>query len=122
MSTTANRKAVLDAAGILLQLNQECVTPSWGTKYEDSLEASLVDSVQRAVKALEEWRRSKAARLALDALVPGWKLIDVSDLLPRDKWFSFTSNEPTEWVEWLISNGVFKETAIKRVKEAFEAE
>ncbi len=112
-----DRKAVLDAAGVLVGL--------WsGGYYSDTENAKpyeniLEENVAEAQKKLDEYRRSKAAWIALDAILPGWRYVDASDYIPREKWSAFASNLPEEWVAWLIANNVSKEVAERLVKQAF---
>lgn len=37
--------------------------------------------------------------------------VDASNHLPREKWDSFLSSSPEEWIAWLVENGVERETA-----------
>lgn len=76
---------------------------------DDSREKRLVEEAEKAQKILDDYRKARAARLALDTLMPGWVDLDISEYLPREKWHVFVSNKREEWGQWLHENGITPE-------------
>lgn len=116
---TTERQAILDAATMLCKLQNKGTFRSYDSRTDGNVETVLRNAVAQAQQNLDEFLASKAARIALDALLPGWRHVDVSDHLPRDLWHAFVSNDPAEWEAWLVEHGIEKQTAARMVKEKF---
>lgn len=79
----------------------------WNSEAEqDVIEESLAREVRESQEKLRNYRESRALRLALDSLLPGWRYIDASDYLPREKWRAFISDSREEWEAWLRGQSV----------------
>lgn len=104
------------AAQTLWKLYCACPVPYVPSQHAEPYEKALQAAVEKATKDLETYRISKAARLALDAICPGWFEVDVSDILPREKWCDFVSNSESEWVDWLVAQGIDRKLASAHVK------
>lgn len=104
-----SRTATLDAGLIFLKLLRSAPlgARAFGSQREhDETEARLRNDLANAQAALDSFRLSRAASAGLDAILPGWRDLDVSDFLPSSKWHTFVSNDKAEWVAWLVENGV----------------
>lgn len=88
----------------------------------DKIEGALKNKADEALATLQDYRRIRALRVALDIIMPGWKYVDASDHLPREKWNVFISNNPDEWLAWLSGQGVPDDRARALVAHAFRAE
>jgi hypothetical protein len=111
-----NRAATLDAALVFFDLFKKSPCGPLGGETDEPYEQMLRRECEKAKEALDVWLKAKAARLALDSVLPGWYYIDASDHLPKEKWRSFVSNSKEEWSRWLFANGV-SETAIQNLLE-----
>lgn len=78
--------------------------PTNDEKTDDSIESSLRTEAEKAATALAQFRRSRAISASLGAIMPGWKYVDASDWLPREKWRTFVSSDKDEWLAWLAAN------------------
>lgn len=112
----SERKAVLGAASVLLK-NQLYTSDgnyrkiSWHPSQQKAdLEGLLERKLEEAMAALDSFRESRAFWLALDALLPGWFDLDLSDYIKGPSSF-FVSNDPREWFDHMISVGIDEETA-----------
>jgi len=117
----ASRKEVLAATSILYKTMHDKV--SYATDNEasnDLMEASLVETVKNAQKSLDDFRASRALRMALDSILPGWVYIDASDYLPKELWGVFVSDDPAEHLAWLKEHSVPSDVANDLVKRYFE--
>lgn len=123
--TRPERAGALMAAGELyrrLKGVHVAVTASGDPTLDMLMERSLADRVAKAQHELDDFRGSRAAMLALDALLPGWVYVDASDFLPKAMWRTFVSNDRQEWVDWLVGNGVQPEAAARLVGQEFDAQ
>ena len=120
----SKRKPLLAAAAVLYKMNLDNGPyASVGSEYEDDMEAHLVEDIKKAQANLDGFRASRAARMGLDAMLPGWVEIDHSDYTPREKWHAFVSNQQDEWVAWLVEHSrLSREAAEKFVAEKFKKE
>lgn len=118
-----DRKAVLDAAAVLLK--NHFLTPDgkhraevWDPHgYVLLVEGELEQRIERAKRDLECFRESRAFRMALDLLLPGWFDIDLSDHITTPQGHGFVSNDPQEWFDHMISVGIDEEIAKKLLSE-----
>lgn len=114
--TNSERKVVLGAASVLLK-NQLYTSDgnyrkfSWHpSQQKTDLESLLERRLVEAQEDLNSLRESRAFRLALDALLPGWFDLDLSDYV-KGPIPSFVSNDPREWFDYMISVGIDEEVA-----------
>lgn len=113
MPQDPKRAALISAASLLYRSYRERPDgSSRAVEYRPSdvaarYEAALVQAVEKAKEELRSYQETKAFRMGLDALLPGWFDMDVGDLgLPRELWHAFVSDNVEEWVEWLVEHGV----------------
>lgn len=83
------------------------------------MEDTLLEQLKTAHDALDDFRKGSILRVALDNKLPGWRYIDASDYLPKDKWRTFISNSPSEWFTWLTEQGIAEDLAQGLVDDAF---
>lgn len=112
-----NRQAEINAALVFLNMIRPSMYHPMGDKSDDEREKRLVEEAEKAQKLLDDFRKARAARLALDTLMPGWVDLDASDYLPQHKWHGFISNKREEWGRWFHENGVPPETVAKIFRE-----
>ena len=118
MSATKDqgRKAKLDAAVVLYQMLAKANFLAGGDQEQnDKIEEMYRATLKEAQDTLDKFRAARAARLAIDALLPGWHPVDASDHLPRELWHAFVSNDRAEWLEWLRAHDVPERKAVERV-------
>lgn len=89
----------------------------------EEYEQHLVGELAAAQRTLDAYRTGQSLARCLDALLPGWVDLDISDfktgsILARD-WHTFVSNDEGTWVEWLMSKGVDREEAAAHVRASF---
>lgn len=102
-----DRARLLMAAAMIYEEMEKVINPvSSDDNLNDRMEQALVEGFNRARTQLVDYRRSRGFKLALDGIQPGWKYIDASKWLPKEKWGTFVSNNKLEWFEWLYANGV----------------
>lgn len=119
-----DRKTLLSAASVLLKnflfdSDGKYRGISWDPAQKMGsfdLEQILEDNLAKAQKELDSFRESRGFRMALDAMLPGWFDIDVSDQIPGNCFF-FVSNDPQEWFDWMIQHGINEKTAKKLLSE-----
>ncbi len=92
--------------------------------YDDDYERMLEQKLAEAQAALDAYRTGAALARTLDALLPGWVDLDVSNFktgsITDDDWHTFVSNEVDPWVEWLVARGVDRAEATDHVRERFQ--
>ena len=82
-----------------------------------SAEAHLRQEVERAQRALTEFREGCGFRTALDSLLPGWFDVDASDHgIPNP---DFISSDPVAWVAWLEAQGLEPKAAAELVADHY---
>lgn len=84
-------------------------------KYSVPYQAMLAERAKEAAHRLEEYRKGRALRVAIDALAPGWFDIDASEYVAGWRMDEFISDDPDEWVAYLIERGVPAEAAHRLV-------
>lgn len=119
MSRTKTRTTQLETALLLYQQFSRQQEAARGSSFDDRREDELRERAEQAAFALADFRRSRGFRAALDAVLPGWVDVDASEHLPQNLWYSFVSDSPVDWLDWLVENGVKEETAQKLVTDAF---
>ena len=117
------RQAMLDAGLIFYRM---FATTGWWPTAEmiedpdDQMETMLRNTLKKAQESLAGYQQAKAARIALDKVLPDWVPIDASDHIPKEKWHAFVSNDKDEWLSWLKENGVPDKEAKRLVEQAWE--
>lgn len=121
-----DRKAALNAASVLLK--NYIFTPdgkyrktSWHPDHDESgfpMEQILEEKLEEARKELDHYRESRAFWMALDSLLPGWFDIDVSDHVGSSERMFFVSNDPQEWFDWMIEQGIEEKEAKRFLVQA----
>lgn len=107
------RKTKLEIAAVLLR--SHLFRPDGGMRVTTwhpegiDLEEMLSDKVAEAERDLRDFRESRAFRMALDQVLPGWFDIDYSEFVTED--VDFVSDDPVEWYDFLIDRGVPAEEA-----------
>ena len=107
MSTSPDRAAQLAAAALVYGLLREAMASSpLGQRPPYTRENALIYDVWRAQFELDRYRKIEALKLTLTAVLPGWKDIDASNVLPQKAWWAFVSNDKEEWRTWLQAQGL----------------
>lgn len=113
-----DRKVLLGAALIFYDTYHKSIWQPTGDNDEDEQrEQRLEEECAEAQARLRRWREARAARLALDTILPGWFYIDASDHLAQKKWNTFVSDSYAEWEAWLLANGVSEKAVEKLIEE-----
>lgn len=95
-----------------------------GLSPHDDYELSLVRKLAEAQAQLDAYRTGVALARTLDALLPGWVDLDISDFktgsITDKDWHTFVSNEVDPWVTWLVARGVDRDEATEHVRECLQ--
>ena len=115
------RKGKLEAGVVFLNMIVKAdYSASGGPEMTAATEERLKKALAEAQANLEGFQKAKAARLALNEILPGWVEVEISDHLPRRLWHSFVSNDQSEWLDWLLENGVVEKVAKELVRNAWK--
>lgn len=103
--------AELDTANalweVLLGLDANNVLPfrvaHYATPTELERERLKLKEQQERVQLLEQ---GLALKDAITLVLPGWRELDVSDVLGRQYWDAYISDSKEDWIAWLVARGV----------------
>ncbi len=97
-----------------------CTPGDRGAAYRRKLEAQL----RTARELLDGFNQGHALRISVDKVLPGWFDVDVSDQVSADAsaggrgMAPFITDDPADYIAWLVDHGVDEATARELVEEA----